>query len=122
MSEVNITPESMELLMKIKEIGGKKEGVGAGGRALWKEHRIHLNIVLWLFLMLAFSLQLGHRFLEGRYHAWDICMPNGTFVPLTQSKWAMCMLDGLSGRDVDTEGSESCPSLGGFAWGQGGWS
>lgn len=56
-------------------------GNEAGCRVQWKMHKMCLNIVLWLFPMSAFSLQLGHRFLEGRHPARDICMPNGTSVP-----------------------------------------
>lgn len=58
----------------------ENRGNEAGCRVQWKVHRMCLNIVLWLFPISAFSLQLGHRFLEGRHPARDICMPNGTFV------------------------------------------
>lgn len=109
--------------MKIKEIGGKKrKGMVQVVEVCGKSTEFILTLFSGCSSCWPFLCNWVIDSLRGRYHAWDICMPSGIFVPLTQSKWAMCMLDGLSGRDVDTEGSESCPSLGGFAWGQGGWS
>lgn len=70
----------------------------------------------------AFSLQLGHRFFEGRHPAGDICMPNGTFVPSCRASGCMSVLARLSWKDAAMEGRESCPQLGGCAWGPGGWS
>lgn len=76
------------------KLGRETGGNEASCRIQWKVHRLCLKIVLWLFPKLAFSLQLGHRFLEGRYCATDICMPSGTFMPShranvhVQTRWA----------------------------------
>lgn len=63
----------------------------------------------------AFSLQLGHRFFEGRHPAGDICMPNGTFVPSYRASGCMSVLARLSWKDAAMGGRESCPQLGGGA-------
>lgn len=69
-----------------------------------------------------FLLQLGHKFLEGRHPAGDICTPGGTFVSSHRAHDCMCefVLARLIRKQAAMGGTERHPQLGGCAWGPGG--